>query len=789
VSVATITVRYLRRLWSRESLGAPPSAGQDGQRPWWKPVWSAPAAMRAARATIVIPALFALTYKGLGDLQMALFAAFGGFATLVLASFGGTRRNKLVAHFGLAVAGSVLLIIGTLASTAAWIAALVTIPVAFAVFFAGVIGPNAASGVTAALLAYVLPVASAGGAATIPDRLAGWWLASAAGTAAVLVLSPQSAGDRLRASAAGLARELAASIENGSRSQVTSMETVVAAKHTLLDTFSATPFRPTGLATADQGLNAVAQVLEWCAALVADTFDGHLDLARTSAADRELLAKVARVMCDTATVLSGGDAGPDLASLEMARGASAAHMRERAEVPAAADADPGVVADAGIGVTAALAVHAQTLAVATRNAAEDALIASRRASPATIAKERRLWYGESGRIAGPAGASGASVRRRTQRGLASLLGATSVATRHASIRSVLFLNSMRGAAALAAAVAVADLLSVQHGFWVVLGTLSVLRTNASATGATALRALAGTVVGFIVGAALLLAIGTAQTSLWVALPIAVLVAAYAPGTAPFAVGQAAFTVTVLVLFNLLVPVGWKVGVLRIEDVALGTAVSLVVGVLLWPRGAGSVVGDDLADAFRTGGAYLTQAVDWVLGERAMAPDTAGVAVTAGTRLDDALRGFLAEQGSKRMDKADLSMLVMASLRLRLTAHTLAGLRRIPVSSPDERPVPRSRYDAGIRAELRGAASRLAQFYGQIATAVGRTARAEGRTDERDAAVVPVTLPPGALAAEPVAGHVRLMWVREHLYHLGEHTEALTAPAGRIAAVRRRPWWR
>lgn len=790
MSASSTAVRYLQRLRSGDPSGAPPDAGQDGQRPWWKPAWSVPAAMRAARATIVVPALFALTYKGAGNLQMALFAAFGGFATLVLAGFGGTRKDKLVAHFGLAVAGSVLLIIGTLASTAAWIAVLVTIPVAFAVFFAGVIGPNAASGVTAALLAYVLPVASAGGAATIPSRLAGWWLASAAGTAAVLLVSPRSAGDRLRISAAALARELAASIENGSRGQVRSMEAMTAAKHALLSTFSATPFRPTGLATADQGLNAVAQVLEWCGALVADTFDGHLDLARTSAADRELLATAARVMRATAAVLSGGDARPDLAALEMARAASAAHMRETADVPAADAetgnvADTGDIADTGIGVTAALAVHAQTLAVATRNAAEDALIASRRASPATIARQRRRWYGEPDSIAVRAAAADrTSPRRRADRGLASLLGATSVASSHASIRSVLFLNSARGAAALAAAVAVAGLSGVQHAFWVVLGTLSVLRTNASATGATALRALAGTVAGFIVGAALLLAIGTGQTSLWVALPIAVLVASYAPGTAPFAVGQAAFTVTVLVLFNLLVPVGWKVGVVRVEDVALGTAVSLVVGVLFWPRGAGSVVGDDLADAFRTGSAYLTQAVDWVLEERAEAPDTAA-AVTAGIRLDDALRGFLAEQGSKRMTRADLSMLVMASLRLRLTAHTLAGLRRIPATAQGKHPVPPSRYDDGIRAELRGAASLLSQFYGQLAAAVGRPARAAAGTD---VAVTPVTLPPGALAAQPAARHPRLMWVREHLYHLGEHTEALTEPAARIAEIRHRPWW-
>jgi hypothetical protein len=93
--------------------------------------------MRALRAVLVIPAVFALTYEGLGNQQIALFAAFGGFASLIVASFGGSRRDKLVAHLGLAVAGSVALIIGTAVSGIGWLAVLVTAPVAFGIFFAG----------------------------------------------------------------------------------------------------------------------------------------------------------------------------------------------------------------------------------------------------------------------------------------------------------------------------------------------------------------------------------------------------------------------------------------------------------------------------------------------------------------------------------------------------------------------------------------------------------------------------------------------------------------------------
>ena len=49
----------------------------------------------------------------------------------------------------------------------------------------------------------------------------------------------------------------------------------------------------------------------------------------------------------------------------------------------------------------------------------------------------------------------------------------------------------------AVAVFVAQRLGVQHGFWVVLGTLSVLRSNALGTGWSIVQALAGTAVGIV----------------------------------------------------------------------------------------------------------------------------------------------------------------------------------------------------------------------------------------------------------------------------------------------------
>ncbi len=730
------SVAQLQRRWAARAHPARPLVS-----------WSTPAAIRALRAAIVMPALFAITDQVIGNLQLALFASFGSFATLVLVSFAGTRRDKLIAHAALAVTGSLLLVIGTAVNSSTVLAALVTIPVTFAVFFAGVAGPNAAAGVTGALLAYVLPAASPGTISMVPDRLAGWWLASVAGTAAVLAISSAPAGSRLRRAAAALCSALADELDEmlrgaGSEEQ---LQTCIDAEHELRAQFTATPLRPTGLAIADLALANAVELLEWCTSLVVDSVHERSDLRDAAPADQALLRAAALVLRDSGALIGGTDIRPNLEQLDECRRESIAWLHRL--TPVSEDFRGHV----------RLSFHVHAIAVTALAIGADAMLAARLAGVDWIADARQRWFG--------VGVPTAGDHRR----LAAVASYGGFAFRHASLRSVWFINSLRGALALAAAVAIADLSNVQHGFWVVLGTLSVLRTNASATGAIAIRALAGTAAGFVIGAALLLAIGSTSGALWAALPVAVLVAAYAQGTAPFAVGQAAFTVTIVVLFNLLVPVGWRVGELRVEDVAIGCAVSLVVGSLFWPRGVASVVGDDLADAYRSGAAYLSQAFQWVSGLRADQPDDAAAAVTAGLRLDEALRAFLTEQGTKHIDKQELWRLVGGTMRLRLTAHAVSGLPRGGPNGIAGAP------GLGHRLEA------LDDFYQRLAQQLGRP-HGEG--------VAILTAPAfdgdGSAGAQPSRDAI---WLSEYLDHLSEHLCELVLPAAHVAEVRRRPWWR
>ncbi len=65
----------------------------------------------------------------------------------------------------------------------------------------------------------------------------------------------------------------------------------------------------------------------------------------------------------------------------------------------------------------------------------------------------------------------------------------------------------------------------------------------------------------------------------------------------------------LVLFNLVAPAGWRVGLVRVEDVAIGAGVSLLAGALIWPRGATAVLREAFGAAYARASAYLGVTID------------------------------------------------------------------------------------------------------------------------------------------------------------------------------------
>ena len=362
------------------------------------------------------------------------------------------------------------------------------------------------------------------------------------------------------------------------------------------------------------------------------------------------MAAAAAVLRVSAERLEGRDERPDFARLDVARDAVAnALVRRLPELPA--DTPAGAVPEA---LEPPFRIRAATYSA--RQAGGYAL-------RATGADASELEHVD---VAQP------------QAARAALEATEQLTVEHASPRSVWFQNSVRGAAGLAVAVYIAQRTGLQHGFWVVLGTLSVLRSNALGTGWSILSALAGTAVGIVVGALLVIGIGTHEAVLWGVLPVAVLLAAYAPRAISFAAGQAGFTVVLFVLFNIIQPVGWRVGLIRVEDVAIGFAISLGVGLLFWPRGAGALLREDLSAAYARGTDYVVATARQLIeggdsGDAARAERAADAALH---RLDDAFRQYLAERSATPVKVEDVGALVGGASRVRRAAQSLAALARM-----------------------------------------------------------------------------------------------------------------
>jgi uncharacterized membrane protein YccC len=609
-----------------------------------------PAALKsAARAAIVIPAVFALADKVIGQPQTSIFAAFGSFAVLVFVEFGGPLRSRLLAYLGLACEGAVFITLGTLCSRNPWLAAAAMAVVGFAVLFSGVINGYFAAAAGGAILTFVLPVTIPAPNSAIPDRLEGWGLAAGAGMLAVLLLWPTRERAELQREAARAVRAVADAVDADPDGAREAGRLAREAVDGLGRRFLGTQHRPTGPTAPTAALASLPDELDWLLSFLTPAPNAPL-LELACAEDAEAMAASAGVLRASAERLEGRDEQPDVARLDAARRAVArALMRRLPELPVDTRDD---------GVPAALEwpFRIRSVTYAARQVGSYALIATGADAP------------ELGEADLPQPSSARAALEATEQ----------LAVEHASVRSVWFQNSIRGAAGLAIAVYIAQRSGLQHSFWVVLGTVSVLRSNALGTGWSIISALAGTAVGIVVGALLILAIGTHEGVLWGVLPVAILLAAYAPRAISFAAGQAGFTVTLFVLFNIIQPVGWSVGLIRIEDVAIGFAISLGVGLLFWPRGASAALREDLAAAYARGADFVVATARQLTagGEPDSAARAARAADAAVHRLDDAFRQYLAERTATTTNVESVGALVGGASRVRRGAQSLASLARM-----------------------------------------------------------------------------------------------------------------
>jgi uncharacterized membrane protein YccC len=634
---------------------------------------------------------FAFFYEVAHNPVAAFFAAFGCMVLLVYSEFGGPKRQRFEQHVGLIVVTSFFVVLGTLCSQVLWIAVASTVIVCFCVLMSGILSSSLAGASSSMLISFLLPVAFHGPLSSIPDRLLGWVVAGAVSLVAVAFVLPAPSTDPLVDVTANALAKLSAylravTVTDGS-SQDDAFSEVAVASEQLRTAFFSAPFRPAGLSASARLL---VTVIEWTLELDLLLTGDHSHLGVTSDEDvQRLLSSCAAVLAECGDALKSvkvDDARltAALAALGVTRrqvedsALRSLHRHETSGDPSTPDAHD----------EALLRLLDESFRVDNVANTIDKLGAD---VVALVASRKRTWWQQSLGLEAKGSDSRADAARRRLKS-------------HLSPRSVWLHNSARAAVAIGLSVWVAYAFGVQHAFWVVFGTLAVLRSNALSTGQTIVKALTGTVEGIIIGSIIIALLGSHEVVFWILLPLAICFTGFAPSAISFAAGQAGFTMTILILFNIVAPSGWTIGVVRIEDVALGCAVSLAVGLLLWPRGASATLRQSIADAIDASVGYLHSAVSYGLSrcDAATSATEDPVVARAGAqaaarRLDDAFREFLSEQGAKSVTLGDVGTLIAGVTAVRTTADSIQDLWSAhDVKSSSDRRVVREALSQGTR---------------------------------------------------------------------------------------------
>jgi uncharacterized membrane protein YccC len=179
-----------------------------------------------------------------------------------------------------------------------------------------------------------------------------------------------------------------------------------------------------------------------------------------------------------------------------------------------------------------------------------------------------------------------------------------------SLRAPWMRNALRVGIAVAVALAVVEWTGVERGYWVVLGTLSVLRMDLRGTGKSSWQVIQGQLIGFACGFVLLTLYLEVPWLAWAMLPIVAGAQGYMANNVAVIWQQVGFTVLLVTLVSLSAP-SRDLALLRLEDVALGMAIAIVVSLLVFPRGLVPHVRSALLNATSATADYLVAAVNLV----------------------------------------------------------------------------------------------------------------------------------------------------------------------------------
>ncbi|MEV6314877.1 FUSC family protein [Streptomyces sp. NPDC051776] len=287
-------------------------------------------------------------------------------------------------------------------------------------------------------------------------------------------------------------------------------------------------------------------------------------------------------------------------------------------------------------------------------------------------------------------------------------------------RSVSFQNAVRVAVALALARLIAGQLDLAHGFWVLLATLSLMRTSAADTRTNLRPAFKGTLAGAVASGLILYLVGESPAFYEAAMPVALLVAFTLGPVLGLAWMQGLFTLAIATIFTQLATASWQLAEARFIDIVTGGVIGAVIGLLAWPRGGAGEL-RRAAAAFLPAAATAARETVAVLTGTGHPEGALPRARRAMFLADAAYAQYQSERPDPRMHAVDWQTAMVAGYRM------VWGGQSLLLSCPPNCLAPWPRPAT----ELQQAADRLRSAYDDLADRLRAGTEPNGHSPGRD----------------------------------------------------------
>ena len=697
---------------------------------------------RAVRVTLACCVGFYTCRFLIGDAQMGVYACFAAMSLGAMSNIAGSARQRLRLYTVALLGSWIFVTAGTFAAVNVWVASAGMLVVGFFVSYLAIGGPRLAGISTGLLLMFILPSFPP----YTPDALDSRLIAVALGTALMAAAdrwlwpSPDPEPYERPLTADSLASYLRRIRPLMDGSSVAESALAEAREEALRTALAWAPWalppeqRPSSPFRHDRALLACAGLLRRLVrrARAVESALRSPDAPTGPRRGAFVLDAVQEVVVACGAALSGAHPPPDVEPLRAVNHRHAdqrlSWLRDVVQTETLIDARLRLGSDLSeLGESADLVVQSV-------HAVRDAPALSPGPDSELGSLSSPLWF---------VGESTLALSLQRARG-------------HFTPRSVVFQNALRLALGLAAARYLAGSFDLSHGSWVLLATLTLMRTTASATRSAMWPAFLGTLAGALITGGLLLVFGQEPDVFTVLMPIAFFASfSLGPLAGPFvgpAAGQFFMTLAVAALFVQVAPETWQLAEARLIDVVLGGVVGSLVGLLVWPRGGSGEIARAIANTLHSASEHILTTTRFLTGsERSQLESTFRRTLQDFLLAGESLTQRLTEPGGERNGE-HRDAFVRAGQRILHGSYVLCR------NYPDPRPLPWRDMTAVLQ-NLGGATAQAAEAVSEEVhrAGTGQLAAVPTRTDEIHGWLIATVK-----GAEPTSDTLRVLDIRTWL---------------------------